>query len=1257
MQPKGSVQSYRVYRIAELLSLPSHVSRGASSASLGLALGHKPILVGRFLTKRQARQEYPRAGLDDVRNAICFCDTTGALPCEFTSFDMRLMDRTCCLLDWNAIPVFWSKDADQQLLPDLTVLASSVTPRAAKAFSYLEVSGDPLLLSDSHFLLSCWSYDFTSAECDLEHDPPSLLPEQASEEEVEVEVDGFSSTVGSPPRHLSIAEASKSKFVSITGTVRAKSLITFPGHGIITFFLELQWLVDHSFAPPLTEDQLASRTILTTFVMYREQQDSPRDILPYYEGLHVGKRYLFTHLKPGRVSARLPDRTEKQKVLQFMWAKSSIIEKPAHRKPPMAAASAAFDLSQGDVHFSATADASCAASPFADIESTAKAARDTHFISYSGRITRVVDVLAGVYELDGRTFLYLTHFTPPGFGRGLRIGTDIDMHNVHLVLDDLRFPQHAENLEPVSSRMTLIACAGSTLHFRAFASVPGPCFICRNDDRSRVIQLLSAVNIPDLLVVNKLGAYVQELENSATRGSRVESLLTQRWPLHRVLKLLSSFGYVPIPHNNSPMFIRHELTCITATWRYPIPIVVCVADIQARICKLQDAAPAVVNAQSAWSHTVITSKDLDLSDSVLIGWLTTDSSEITFHDSSGSLRCSCDLDLELPASDFMGRLVLIKSVDILCESITVQDSLPGSVALSTVALRWTASDLTAVGEPLSSSIEAADDPEEPVLVPAISSIFLLQHVCGRAAKLAGANLHYTYRIVEGISWELNGSRLQWESRPTYMEIPCTKLDMPSWDLDTCYILTNPEVVPSPPEQALPSPWHERTLFLKWTGATKAIPVPDLSVITRTDARHQPNPKFGNVRVPRADLDRVRSKLGLPSFRSVGALVSRHMDPGCANEPFQDYLVSLEGVVEHREFRSAEPDLLLDDPSARRLFDSHGIGTGRHDRILFIRLRDRMDPDSIDLYLDLRRHAYPLAMIPGALVRFRRIAVRKSGRGLIYAQFVPETTITVHHDPVGTLAARASIAEQAPQMLKMADFHPPLGSLGTHRHAHSARVPVAVKCNVTFVQEVSLWTVCLLCQCRPVRGGVCPNGCAAVHHAVQGRASCFAEDGTTEAILYIDDADPVFALLRAGGCSTSVLQELTAAVRSAGECNVEQTPPWFTEDTTSNAGGNDPRRYDYPVATSEPVPAPTILESCVRNLSFRHAVMIRCRRVTKQQPAGVPSEETFRRRTFRAGGGKQWPTMAHSRLSLKVLQLEPVQVQAETARLLAKLAVT
>ncbi|KAI8912347.1 CST, telomere maintenance, complex subunit CTC1-domain-containing protein [Powellomyces hirtus] len=1331
----GLAPTFRIFRIAELLltqtpTFSSHRFSDDVATDLCRPRNPHPLLVGRFLTKRQAEAAYPDAGLSRISAAICFCDTTGAVPCEFSSFDFTWLGRLCCVREWNFVPVYWLKP-NAARIPGASH-PSVVADGAEKAFTCLEVPGEPFFLPAAHFLTKSWTYEFSRSECDIDAEMVAAASSsKASDADVQAVVAKYEAAIDDPglytagegaTRRINFPEVAKTKHITLSATVRSKSTLSFPDKQTC-FFVELNCIVDcqqqHDVEAVGGRRKLADDfTVLTVFVLYRGinvekakngKTSSPQDILPYYESIHVGRRYLFVDLKASQIKVPQPHgKSEKRKLLLFsletskllaLGNKTSSVKREPGIGPPGTSSESHPTFEQETSPLEApikteTKDKTSVVSPPA--VSPAQI-RPSFFLSYTGRITNVVDMMIGIYELDHHNLLYLTFHYLPGLGRGLRIGAEIELHGVHLLANDFAIPRrYQEDEVEVSPRqMVLVACPRSTLRIRNFSRNNGPCYLCRNHDRKQVLDLLRAVNIPDLLVVFKFRAYLHGIEAYAVEaaGGNNDAISALRnWDIGGVTSALRHFGYTPLNPDLHAILLNHDTSCQLATWRYPVPDVVCIADLVRRIEKTQRAngdAGAETSSNPArrgrvppsWSHRVLSQRDLSINGAVLIGWLVSDSNDMYFRDGSGYMHTVSDVALGDSPSTYFGRLLALKSFEVVHERLAagkIDFSLDvANNVMTKSVLRWTTRNAILLGDPIPLPIR----PEIPPSIHAAvgsKRMFLLQHVCSRTAKLTALNQFCTFRILEGVSWVLNGNRLEWECRPTLMEVPCDSNGGPTeslvlWELDNCYELRNAVTIAAPHEQAPAG--SERTLFLKFMEHTSVKPFGNIrtgfeSVGADADNNDAPTMNHrASLQLPQPDIDRIKLQLdhGSRTYRTVGAIVSRHTDTGDSFETFRDYLACVEGVLEYREFRDAEPDQLLHrqdatattaaaQPTPQLLFATHTIGTGRNDRILLLRLRDR-DHESVretmDVYLDIRMHGYPAGLVPGSIVRFGRLAIQMSKRGVIYAQFYPESSITVFHDPHAISTNTSShdylssiSSQQAP--VKMATF------LKTSHQNYYRGLPV--KCNITFVQEIALWTQCLACLCKGVINNQCQNSCSSAHHVVQGSARAFAHDGTAEASLYLDDADSVFAMLAAGGCSTSAIDALKNLVCTLGNLNFNQTPPWFTDDSAGAAGGAlrtaDPEGGCYEPPRQQPAPpTPDLLETCVKALDLRHPVLIRCRRTTSTSNNNSVPEE-FRKRTFKTTDGKVLPTIAHQRLNLKVLHLQALDVRHEAARLVA-----
>ncbi|KAJ3164713.1 CST complex subunit ctc1 [Geranomyces variabilis] len=1255
-RPVPPTARYRIRRLRELLlSLPP-----ASASSSAAAEGNgspptapatpTPVLIGRFLTKRDAEGLHPTADLSAIAGAICFCDSTGVVPCEFSGpFDVRWMGRNCCLRFWSLVPMrHWTAE---QALP------SAGEPPCG----YLEVSGSPYFLPVAHFLIKPRSYEFDSTDCNLDAElsgaEPLPLPSArytafSSQLGIYKEVsDSSDGQIGTSP--LSLPAIVKTKRLSITATVHAKSTLGFP-RGQTCFFVELGCVIPHAEGVPRVPDH---QTLHTVFVLYRGATADLEDILPYYETVRVGQRYLFTDLKASAVVApgAQPGSKGNKMLLLFSLGSSKLF-------PLDVGASAcrvetdAKELALGTDAVTSNQTLVQERAPVQHAPSLRKteaahSSRPSFIISYSGRITAVLDIQAGIYELDSRNWLYLTFHYLHGLGRGLRVGAELDLHNVHLLSNvAVPRPQHCEAAAQMGSatkprQLVLVACAYSAVRVKTFASESSLHMLCTAAVRKQAAEVLRSVNVPDLLIARVIYACFTAAEAVAVGPAGVGT----RWDLPRVLTALAHFGYTPFEDGVFlATVLDHDEGCRLATWRYPVPDIVAVADLIARVDRYvaeRDDGLATDDHVSPqmWSHKVVTCRQLGLPNTVLVGLFVGDSNDLHLHDATGKVRVVADAAVHKDLTRHLDRLVLVKKFSVLREGLAIVPGTGGGENHASItAVRVRASDIVVLGDWL-------QRPAPPLSeAPATRRVFLLQHASPRTAHLTGipAEPFTTSRLYEGVSWMLasDGSRLQEPiGRPTFIEIPDDEHDNDaySWHLDTFHIVTNMATAPGTRNAQDAS-----ALYLKFASGchTSLFIVPGRS-----------NP------LPAAELallQAFQSRSGPRTYRSIGAVVTRHAE---ALSPVPDYLANVTGTLVHRELRPTErPDALLMSEIPWRMFTECGVGLARNDRILFLRLRDADGwEETLDVYLDLRMRSYPVGMVLGATVKLGRVALRTSARGTLYAQGVPETSITVENDEsaIAAAAAAASVGPLPAPLITFTAFYDDGNANGQPRR---------VKCGVTFISTIEMTARCASCLATGFPDGACPNGCAPRHAGVDASARAWARDGTAEAVLYVDGFEAVMALMKAvsGGGAVAAVDEAREEAKRVGLVLVELTPPWFTTNADTATTAFEPGVSAYEVgAGGSGLAAPSRLEMVMTEVNARGgvggaaSVVLVCRRSAaasnKNGAVVTPAlEDMFRRRTFRTGDGKVWPTVARKSLALKVLGAEKVSVVAEAARLVA-----
>ncbi|TPX68853.1 hypothetical protein SpCBS45565_g02867 [Spizellomyces sp. 'palustris'] len=1238
---------YRIYRVVELL----HGNRDGAFLSSGYdgscAESAWPLLVGQFVTKRVAEVTYPQNGLSQSPAAICFCDSTGAVPCELVSFDTSWLGRDCCLKGWNVVPIFSAPRTVNE--PDRAELVPiSNAEECTYSSSYLEVTTKPYLLPANHFLTKCWSYSFTSIECDI-------LAEASNEEgsfvsknpSGAVDENGGREKTGRRPDVHDAAEPdynrTKSNIVSVEGVVRARSVLNI-GDRQTCFFVELtcdRLLNAMGKQPTLLETgektQIPAdlQAIVTVFVLYREPKESLRDILPYYESTRIGCRYLLVGLQPAAVKFDQANGiSRKKKILLFSLSNSKMIflesSTSSRSTSPQKCPFRPFPLPPSSVPRASVQPA------YSEFSPGSSSVCQTYLLSYVGHIARVLDVCAGLYELDGKNLLYTTFYYLPGSGRGFRVGAQIELHNVHMVVDNVHLPRLPYGSDMGQPKQAIfVACPCSTLAIRAFSKSNVPCFVCPIKQRTDILEKLRGVNVPDMLLAAKLQKHLRSLTFAGDVDNLEGIVGDVQWSTAQVINLMKQFGYTPFQPSLQNILLNHGDNCRLANWRYPIPDVVSIAHLREAPDVVEFVAKTSYHRTMGWGYRRFDQVDLEMEHSWLIGWLVgDDTGNLQLRDRSGEMLVVVDSVNSPIDVDDLGQLWAIKSFHLVAE--TFGPSTPVKVYVN-ICL----STAHCIGRP---SSHGATSPGE--ISTSTDILFVWHHSPLTTAHITTDGGVFPTVVIQGASFQLAMDRLK-RCRTTYVEISnCESVITKALSPNQIYLIRHAEKVDQDQENvgvSLTTPLYLR--FTKRTRVKKAV-VGNAATCLAETAEDGVHPSFS---FPDSDVERLNRARYSETYRSVGALVSRHLDMHGDPGGLCDYLVSMEGIIQLKELREADPDEVINLRLALELFEKHTIGTARHDRILFLRVQDPETFDTIDVYLDLRRQAYPLGLLPGSFVRFRKLAIRLSNNGSMYGQSIAETSISIS---MQSKIARVLPESSHPKVLfKLSAFW---GEVTAHRaYMH-------VKCTITCILEVSLWYACLLCRSKIVSQS-CPNECAQMHHSLHGKARTFVEDGTSEALLLVDDVDTVLALLQAK--SGKLRGQLETVIRRTGEETFVANPPWLAE-----ASGEEPNHpqimkgrpngfqsHQRSMGPSDDA-VDDLFRSCCKRPELLRAVILRCKRVSKREGTtkAFHEQNDLRRRTFKTNEGVHLPTVAQARVVIQASDLEEVDAKAEAARLLALL---
>ncbi|KAJ3195647.1 hypothetical protein HK101_011462 [Irineochytrium annulatum] len=287
----------------------------------------------------------------------------------------------------------------------------------------------------------------------------------------------------------------------------------------------------------------------------------------------------------------------------------------------------------------------------------------------------------------------------------------------------------------------------------------------------------------------------------------------------------------------------------------------------------------------------------------------------------------------------------------------------------------------------------------------------------------------------------------------------------------------------------------------------------------------------------------------------------------------EHIITIDGCIQGKDWRPVETPWMLEsriDPED--LFERHGVGCGRFDRNLLIKLGELdqrgggangEDNRVLDVYMDMRARQCPLGLLPGSAIRLRRLGLKVSSRGAVYAVATPETSVEllprslIQRRPPGLGRRLDAQALSSRRRCRLVDFYRAAASppgcrtvvegmdVGKEDDDLAEELVVkgaVVKCTIAHAQEVNFWVQCVFCHQALLLDTMCQNGCNALHAGtsqregsdgvdecagmgswrpgnesrttgvLKGAAKLMVDDGTFEATIYVENVDSVFQLL-------------------------------------------------------------------------------------------------------------------------------------------------
>ncbi|XP_004364391.2 hypothetical protein CAOG_01523 [Capsaspora owczarzaki ATCC 30864] len=801
-------------------------------------------------------------------------------------------------------------------------------------------------------------------------------------------------------------------------------------------------------------------------------------------------------------------------------------------------------------------------------------------ISYRGIITKVVDAAVGMYELDQCTLL-LTGLQPnPHFGRGLRVGASICVHNAHIALEG-------------SVRTGFALCTFGSIEICSFSRLRAPYepFVaqlspyCRQLKRCTVSDFLWILRtarqfqakIPPSLL--PLSAFLGSPPSSASTGALlrdaeapmklesgkaiVEQLIEmQHWTTLGARDIYAEFCTGKLQHS-CPAWAPSNGTGVFPTF----PSIFGLSQL------LPDSTQE--NASGAldwWSCRIINHSECGQGNAVLVGALTASTSALgeaacpAGGEASGAAAASLGCG-ELWFADATGCLPALLKGAVQPEHIggvwaisdyrlVIETFQPDSIASTTTAgvvrrhaldadvaslplhfryIEFSLADATRLGqlqEPPRLSIDHSNRTStEMVILVKLRRLPLAQHdhlvIDAQCIELfSSSDLDVNLTPGRPLKLSLDGFEVL-ASRHLFTPGSLVYLGGAHWSSDGA------------------------TLHLSTTSVVKSYQLDQVS-----PDRLELSQKL--VTECRAELERQLEPLNR-------ILSSQHVKR--AKSETSDVVVSFDAVLIHRDARQNT------GYRTHPVFRTNAIVLKVIDRsYVAATTLASPPPRALAIYLDPHRYNYPLGLVPGAILRLRHWTLKISTTtGNVYCTAGPDSDLTVasflpgplpfvirsglvvansgmdndegNGQPRGTASVPATLHLPG-EMAAAFDLRTVAAGAGLsdtfgphHTHAcdaslasisQSAASVVRVRCTLVSINAVQLKWICAACEQTIVGDGSCPSRCPGATKTFSASATCIIDDGTAEATLFVYD-QLVLTLLRASSPVISALHRICMSV--------------------------------------------------------------------------------------------------------------------------------
>ncbi|KAJ3103187.1 hypothetical protein HDU97_010320 [Phlyctochytrium planicorne] len=713
--------------------------------------------------------------------------------------------------------------------------------------------------------------------------------------------------------------------------------------------------------------------------------------------------------------------------------------------------------------------------------------RNHTLISYSGTISKIRDPTAGHYEIDGKFHLFLTHASSIYRTPTLRRGAVVKITNCHIIC---RKPQ----------MITLVACPMTTLEIEKFSPFVDDGILFDSLLQKEALLKLKGLRIPDIILLTSIRKILNDLTSLDPNEETKISLETAKG-------ILAELGFRPM---ETAVFkvanlLNHDVSCEVALPStevlkvYSLEEVLATLDSQLAFSEAKGHA-LLSQASQETSLRIFSSQELGFRDALLLGRLLGDDcGKLVL---SGKSKTIPVLGQSMPKLFSEAKTLLgITKFELVLETFLCQ---PGREPLVKKHIRIP-DDGVLVSETI---ILPKANEELSSLKHQEKHLIRLQNIMPARMMLNGVNIApakcaHAYAFLWNVDamFEESGSFrviAGFGPRRCIIEIGEGALPLvPILASGNSFLITDLEF-----SEVQPGHGTNLDSFCIFNGQTRVHYIHSHDVVFSSDKALGPNLEKDFE----SNDEDVSSKI-----YSVSELITQ-----ASALAHSEQIIDLEGKIAQKDFKCSESYIALPH-TFEHFLESRDIGCGQPSRTLVLKISDGKSAQTIEVHIENRFNVFEYGLIPGTFLRLRRLHIKKNAREYS-CRALPSTSFEMvpeksEYVDINTLQGEGSLLRKTKSLLK---------DSMTHDFDHTFVVSV-------FVSQVLELEISLCCQkCMQImhNGGFC-HTCKAPatkgDTSLRAWAKLFADDGTAESQINLDNAATVFTLLNADSKIKAVIE--------------------------------------------------------------------------------------------------------------------------------------